>query len=526
MRPRKRTPMRRAARWFGIGAIALAILIVSGLLLADHLTPPATGTPSHALALQPAQTEIDRELAPMLAANPGKTGVLLLPDGLDAFAARAMATRRAGRSLDLQYYIWHDDLTGHLLAREVYGAAERGVRVRLLLDDMNAEGLDPQLMTLDAHPNIELRLYNPFRNRAGIGRLLEMIQRVFSINHRMHNKAWIADGRVAVVGGRNIGEEYFSADPDVNFRDLDLLLFGPAVQQASAIFDDYWNSSAAVPIAALNHVSHDELRAVIAGIDTEAAQAAARPYLDRVAQSQTVRAYHRRGLQPHWTAAVQIVADPPLKWRTDDRSDWLVGRLTDMLATTREKALLISPYFVPGDTASAGLASLVERGAEVGIVTNSLAANDVPAVHSGYARYRDRLLDDGVRLHEMKARGRTESAGIFGSSGASLHTKAFVVDDRLGFIGSFNLDPRSIDLNTEMGVLFDDPALGVALRNEYLRLAGPDKSYWVYLDSDGDLRWLDRASDPPRVFTTEPESTRWQRAQAWVVRWLPIESQL
>ncbi|HPW05188.1 MAG TPA: phospholipase D-like domain-containing protein, partial [Dokdonella sp.] len=261
----------RLLRLIGIGLLVVLVLVISGVLLADRLTPRATGAPGHALALEDGQTEIDRELAPMLAANPGKTGVLMLSDGLDGFSSRAVSARRAGRSLDLQYYIWHDDLTGHLLAREVYRAAERGVRVRLLLDDMNAEGLDPKLMTLDAHPNIELRLYNPFRNRDGIGRLFEMVQRVFSVNHRMHNKAWIADGRVAVVGGRNIGEEYFSANPEVNFRDLDLLLFGPAVKQASTIFDDYWNSTAAVPVAALARKKPERMRELAAQLESEAA---------------------------------------------------------------------------------------------------------------------------------------------------------------------------------------------------------------------------------------------------------------
>jgi putative cardiolipin synthase len=518
--------LKRLVRVLGIGLLLVAVLVASGLLLADHLPPRATGTPSHALAVQVGQTEIDRELAPLLAAHPGETGVLMLSDGLDGFASRVIATRRAGRSLDLQYYIWHDDLTGHLLAREVYFAAERGVRVRLLLDDMNAEGLDPKLMTLDAHPNVELRLYNPFRNRAGSGRLFEMVQRVFSVNHRMHNKAWIADGRVAVVGGRNIGEEYFSADPDVNFRDLDLLLFGPAVADASTIFDDYWNSAAAVPIAALGKAKPEALREVMALIESEAGATAARPYLDRVEQSQRVRAYHARGLHPHWTAAVRIVADPPLKWHGDDRDGWLVGRLAAMLAGTREKALLISPYFVPGEAGTAALASLVARGASVGVVTNSLAANDVPAVHSGYARYRERLLRAGVHLHEMKARGQVDAAGVFGSSGASLHTKAFVVDDARGFVGSFNLDPRSADLNTEMGVLFEDAALAVELRNEYLRLARPELSYWVYRDDGGRLRWLDRSVTPPLALAQEPDTTWTRRLIVRVLGWLPIESQL
>ncbi len=518
--------MRRMYRWLGWGVFGLVVLVGSGLLLADHLTPPATGAPGHALALQPAQTEIDRELAPLLAANPGKTGVLLLPDGLDAFAARAIATRKAGRSLDLQYYIWHDDLTGRLFAREVHAAAERGVRVRMLLDDMNAEGIDPQLMALDAHPNIELRLYNPFRNRQGMARVLELVQRVFSVNHRMHNKAWIADGRVAVIGGRNIGEEYFSADAEVNFRDLDLLLFGPAVQQASNIFDDYWNSAAVVPITALNKKSPEALRRLLAGADLEANAAAAQPYLARVAESQLVRDYYGQALHPHWSANVQVVSDPPLKGRDDNRNGWLVDRLSATLATTRHKALLISPYFVPGDVGTAGFAALARRGAEVGIVTNSLAANDVPAVHSGYASYRKPLLEQGVRLYELKARGHTDSAGLFGSSGASLHTKAFVVDDARGFVGSFNLDPRSVDLNTEMGVLFEDPAIAVDLRNEYLRLIDPATSYWVYRNAKGDLRWLDRAVVPPRALDHEPDTSAWQRGVVRVLGWLPIESQL
>ena len=518
--------MKRLLRLVGIVTLLVVALVISGLLLADRLTPRATGEPSQTLPVQADQTEIDRELAPMLAEHPGETGVLMLPDGLDAFAARAMAARKAGRSLDLQYYIWHDDLTGHLLAREVYFAAERGVRVRMLLDDMNAEGLDPKLMTLDAHPNIELRLYNPFRNRAGIARLFEMVQRIFSVNHRMHNKAWIADGRVAVVGGRNVGEAYFSADPDVNFRDLDLLLFGPVVGEAGTIFDAYWNSAAAVPIAALNAVSIDELRAIIARYSDEAMEAIAQPYLARVERSRTVQDYHARGLTPRWTSRVAIVSDPPMKGRDDDGSAWLIHRLTAMLATASSEALLISPYFVPGEAGSAALQRLVARGATVAVATNSLAANDVPAVHSGYARYRERLLRAGVRLHELKARVQVDTAGVFGSSGASLHTKAFVVDGARGFVGSFNLDPRSVGLNTEMGVLFDDPVLAAALREEFAKLARPQSSYEVELDAPGDLRWIDRATDPPQRLEHEPDTTWTRRLVVRLVGLLPIESQL
>ena len=517
----------RIKRLLGWGLFSLAVLVGSGVLLADRLMPPATGAPSHALPIAEGQTALDEELAPLLARHPGKTGAIMIPDGIDAFAARALSARQAGRSLDLQYYIWHDDLTGHLLMHEAWKAAERGVRVRMLLDDINTSGKDAALLALDTHPNIEIRVYNPFRNREGVARLLEMVQRMFSLTHRMHNKAWIADNRVAVVGGRNVGLEYFDAAEDTNFRDLDLLLFGPAVQQASAIFDEFWNSDAVVPIAALTEKDADRLAAVLAQIAQEARGDAARVYLDKVDASPSVRAYLARELTPFWSERLRVLSDPPLKWKADARGQGLAAELAAELGRAQHKALLISPYFVPGDEGVAMFNRLVaERGAQVGVVTNSLAANDVVAVHGGYANYRKPLLRGGVKLYEtMPQRAQAESS-LFGSSGASLHTKAFVVDDRLGFIGSFNLDPRSIDLNTEMGVLFDDPALGVALRDEYLRLAGPDKSYWVYLDSDGDLRWLDRAADPPRVFAVEPESTRWQRAQAWVVRWLPIESQL
>ena len=520
------TPRQRILRGLVVAVASLLVLVGSGLLFNDHLAPKASGAPSNALPLQPGQTAIDRELVPILAAHPGQSGALLLADGLDAFAARAMSARKAGRSLDLQYYIWHDDFTGRLLAREVHAAAERGVRVRILLDDMNAAGLDPQLMALDAHRNIELRLYNPFRNRDGWRRGIELVHRVFSVNYRMHNKAWIADGRVAIIGGRNIGQEYFAAADDFNFRDLDLLLMGPEVASASAIFDRFWNSAAAVPIAALNRIAPEQLAAFVSAADDAATQARAAPYLTRVATSRNVNYYLQGALKPHWSNRLQVVSDPPLKRDDDDRDDWLVTRLARELGAVRRKALLISPYFVPGGTGEQGLAGIVHKGASVGVVTNSLAANDVPAVHSGYAGYRAALLRDGVALYEIRLRGAPEMAGALGSSGASLHTKALVLDDARGFIGSFNLDPRSAYLNTEMGVWFEDPALAAEVRAEYLRLASPAHSYWVFLGGDGQVRWLDRAVSPPRVLAAEPDASLARRALARVLGWLPIESQL
>ena len=382
------------------------------------------------------------------------------------------------------------------------------------------------MLALDAHPNIEVRLYNPFRNRSGVRRLVETLVRALRINHRMHNKAWIADGRVAVVGGRNIGEEYFNAAQGTNFRDLDLLLMGPAVADAESIFDRYWNSEAVVPLSMLGKKDDESLQRMLEESEARTRGPEAQRYLQRVQASRGVQDFLVKQLHPFWSAQTHVVADPPLKWKDDDRNQWLVPRLTGVIAGAHMRASLVSPYFVPGDAGSQGLVDLAGNGVAVGVVTNSLAANDVPAVHSGYSRYRERLLRGGVALHEMRAQGRVESAGLFGSSGASLHTKAFAIDERRGFVGSFNLDPRSASLNTEMGVLFDDPGLGAAIEAEYRRLAAPALSYAVFLDRDGDVRWRDDAVIPPAILEHEPDASAWRRAQAAMLRLLPIESQL
>lgn len=509
-------------------AIVLAVLaaVTAGALLADRLTPKGRGRPSQALLVAPAATELDRALVPLLAAYPGRTGTVLINSGLDAFTARALSARAAGRSLDLQYYIWHNDLTGRLLALEAWQAAERGVRVRILLDDTNGHGQDKPLLALDAHPNIEVRVYNPFRNRRGPRRVLETLVRALRVNHRMHNKAWIADGRMAVIGGRNLGDEYFSAAADTNFRDLDLLLAGPAVADAEAIFDGFWNSDAVVPIRQLARADHVRLTALIRDAQTKALGPAARAYLRRAEASPGAQDYLTRQLHAYWIKDIHVLSDPVQKWRRDDRDGWLARQLANEIAGAERSVLLISPYFVPGKRGTAELVKLKQRGVAVGIVTNSLAANDVPAVHSGYARYRKPLLAGSVALYELRAQGKPGSAGLFGSGGASLHTKAFAVDRTRGFVGSFNLDPRSANLNTEMGVLFEDRGLVEALRAEYERLASPAQSYMVKLNDARRLQWEDRSARPPTRSSREPDAGLGRRLLARLFGWLPIESQL
>ncbi|MBS0613329.1 MAG: phospholipase D family protein, partial [Proteobacteria bacterium] len=401
-----------------------------------------------------------------------------------------------------------------------------GVRVRILLDDMNAYGLDQQMLTLDRHPNIEIRLYNAFRNRDGIRRLVELLVRALRVNHRMHNKAWIADGRIAVVGGRNIGEEYFDTAAETNFRDLDVAVLGPAVDDAAAIFDRFWNDRAVVPLKSMGRKDPERERQTMADLETQAGGDKASAYLARVQASPGVADFLTGARRPIWSASIEVVSDPPQKWRRDDREQWLVRRLVDTIGMAQTRASLISPYFVPGQEGTQQLTGLARDGVDVGVVTNSLAANDVPAVHSGYARYREPLLAGGVKLYELRARGHTETSGLFGSSGASLHTKAFIIDGRRGFIGSFNLDMRSAALNTEMGMLFDDPQIGAALAAEYERHAGPALSYEMKLAPDGELQWIDRTLSPPAILDREPEAGLGRRIAAKVLGWLPIESQL
>ncbi|MBP0493933.1 phospholipase D family protein [Pararoseomonas indoligenes] len=459
----------------------------------------------------------------------GGSGVAVAPDGLVAFAARCRAAREAQESLDLLYYIWRDDLTGRLLAREVLRAAGRGVRVRLLLDDMYALGRERVLSILDAHPHIEVRLFNPTRWRrfGQAGMVMEMLFGGRHLNRRMHNKAWIADGRVAVVGGRNVGDEYYDASGAFNFRDLDLVLAGQAVRDVQAVFERYWRHPLARTVRRASGLRPrpGRLAALTRRLDMTAAGERARPFLEGLKTDPGVAKVMEGGtdgLTPLPRDAIRVVADSPDKVLSQaPMKECLAPAILEALQEARQEALLISPYFVPGEDGMAVLEGLARKGVRVAVVTNSLAATDVVAVHGGYARHRGQLLDAGIELYELKRSGK-ESAGVFGSRGASLHTKALVVDGGHAFVGSFNLDPRSATLNTEMGVFVRHAALSDAVQEEFARLSDPARSWQVMRGKDGGLCW----NGPDGTVTAEPDASLRRRALAWLVRWLPIESQL
>jgi putative cardiolipin synthase len=336
----------------------------------------------------------------------------------------------------------------------------------------------------------------------------------------MHNKAWIADDTIAIVGGRNIGDAYFDA-AETNFRDLDLLLVGPAVQQATGIFEAFWKSSAVMGISALHPGEPAEVAGFVSQIDRIEDTA----LLDGLRSLNSITEFIAAGGGFHWTTAARVISDPPEKVRGEKTRSWLMRELLPILKSSAEDLEIVSPYFIPGRKGTAIFSQLVAQGSAVTVLTNSLAATDVATVHGAYANYRKRLLKAGVRLFELQPFSRHANISVFGSKGASLHTKAFTVDGKIGFVGSFNFDPRSVSLNAEMGVLFEDEWLAAELRRRFRHEILPQTSYAVTL-RDGRLIWTGVDQGQMHQYTTEPEASLSRRILATLVRWLPIESQL
>jgi putative cardiolipin synthase len=492
----------------------------------DRFLKRSRAKPSFALPVAASDTVLDRAVGALMARGAARNGLAMVADNLDAFAIRALTAREARRSLDLMYYIWRRDLTGRLLAHEIIAAADRGVRVRVLIDDINTRGSDRVFLALDAHRNIELRLFNPGRMREGaIARTLELMLRAFRANRRMHNKAWIADGRLAIVGGRNIGDEYFDAAKAANFHDLDMILMGDVVGQSERIFDSFWNSAATLPIRALAMRRRRSLRRLRRQIARLARSSIALPFLKRVGARLSFEAMLGDGETIHWTDQATVASDPPEKARGEGSVRWLTTTLYPLIRNARRSVQIISPYFVPSDAGRAALIELARRGVDVAILTNSLAATDVTVVHGGYAPCRLPLLQGGVKLFELQARARRSGRVPLGSSGASLHTKAFSVDGRVGFVGSFNFDPRSAALNTEMGVVFEDPTLVAELMAMFQRDTGPQASYRLF-EEDGGLRWQAEARGREVVYDREPEVGFLRLLLTHLVGLLPVQSQL
>ena len=462
-------------------------------------------------------TRIGRAVTPLAARHPGMSGVHPLLDSLDAFAARMLLARAADRSLDVQYYIWHDDLSGRLLLQELHEAAARGVRVRLLLDDNGIAGLDVTLAALDAHPNIEVRLFNPFPSRTlrWTGYLTDFSR----LNRRMHNKSFTADNQASIVGGRNVGDEYFDAAEGSVFVDLDVLAVGPVVREVSRDFDGYWASGSAYPVDRLVPPAEGPLQIA-------ADEEKAKVFVDAVRQSDFVLQLMERRLPFEWGRAL-LVSDDPAKGLGDAaESALLPHKLGELLGEPRAEVELISAYFVPGE--STGLfTSMAKRGVRLTVLTNSFEATDVAVVHAGYAKRRKELLEAGVTLYELKrispqSQSARSFVGSSGSSASSLHAKTFSVDRARVFVGSFNFDPRSANLNTEMGILIDSAALAQRIASSF-ETGIPERSYEVRLSDEGELYWIERHGQERVRHDTEPGTSFWQRAGVRFMSLLPID---
>jgi len=507
--------------------IASIVAALAALLAGCATLPPPEGRSESTAFTDTAGTQLGRAVAPKVALHPGKTGVHAMPSPHDALAARVLLAAAAEKSIDAQYFIWHDDEVGNLLFEAVWRAAERGVRVRLLLDDLNTAGLDPTIAALEAHPNVEVRLYNPFAQRDA--RLLGFITDFSRMNRRMHNKSFTVDNQVSVVGGRNIGNEYFGAGTAVAYADLDVMAVGEAVREVSKEFDLYWNSPSAFPAAALVGAGGPE---AIAALQERFAAIRVAPgsaeYTEAVRNTPLVRDLLTRNLSMEWTD-VRVVYDNPAKTvEPDDRTDVLLFPLLVQTVGRPQRTLdLVTPYFVPGKDGTASLVALASRGVRVRILTNSLAAVGVTVVHSGYAKRREELLRAGVQLFELKptaARESHETALKFGSgSSSSLHAKTFAVDGERIFVGSFNFDQRSVLLNTEMGVVVDSAALVQRLAGTFDTTV-PHIAYKVVLAPDGGgLVWIERTESGEKRYDTEPQTSWWLRMQVELLSVLPIE---
>lgn len=460
----------------------------------------------------------------------GLTAYLTLDDAFISIASRLHLINKAQYNLDLQYYIWEDDSIGHLMLAELLKAADRGVKVRLLIDDQNGTQLDFTLKQLAKHQNFEIKLFNPYKFRKL--RIIDYAFRLKNVNHRMHNKLIIADGAIAVTGGRNISREYFDASDNFQFTDMDILFYGTAVKQANQVFQDFWNDDLSYSVQQLlGDATQEQLSKLRKYYELTALQKDQLKKRIELAEKQIHQ--HLKDRPINWAKA-HFIADSPDKIRGEASGDQLIYcQMLNIMGEPKQHLELVSAYFVPTEKGTEYLAQLVKNNVEVRVLTNSFMANDVPLVHAFYKKYRHDLLQGGVKLHEFKPyierNKRTWYEVVTGNvipaknkNASSLHAKFFDIDGMV-FIGSFNFDPRSANLNTEVGLVVESNQLQDQIStslDQYL----PQIAYELKLNPQGEVIWLDHQKDGSIIeYIHDPESTKFQRFAMKAVSYLPIE---
>ena len=506
---------------------ACMLLVLGAVLFAscasvpkDHPRTPSTAFPDHA------STALGAYFEKAGASRPGQSGFAIIPDGRGAFTARISMTELAEKTLDLQYFAWEADVTGRILAERLVRAADRGVRVRILVDDLHFEGRDAVVAALDAHPNIEIRLFNPFVHRSA--HLLDFVADFDRVNHRMHNKLFVMDNAVVIVGGRNIGNHYFEVHQHMNFRDLDVLAGGPVVREASRVFDHFWNSDWAVPSEAMvdRPATEAELRAVV---QTGHEQIAKEPYpypLDE--DLADLESGLTEILDDLVWAPGHMIFDDPDEIERHGRTTTMTEGFYRRIGRLDSELLIEVPYLVVRERGLEAVKRLHDRGVRIRVLTNSLASNDVLAAHAGHAEHRKELIAAGAELYELRSDPAIKKRIFYltGSPHSSLHNKAMVFDRKDVFIGSLNLDPRSGDINTEAGLYIESPELAAELTAYMDEGVGSEFSYRVQLDADGDLYWVTETGGKTERYDHDPNSTAWQRTKVRFIRMLPVMNQL
>jgi putative cardiolipin synthase len=480
----------------------------------------------------PLATDLGRIGAKAASAHEPQSGFLVLDSGKDALLDRLALIEAAQRSLDLQYYIWNSDMTGRYLAARVYAAAERGVRVRVLLDDFNTGDRDAVLVALDAHPQIEVRIYNPIAR--DVPQWLGIVRDFSRINRRMHNKSLTADGAATIIGGRNIGDEYFDASHELNFRDRDVLAVGPVVGQMGRAFDEFWNSDWAQPIGAiatdkLAPEEWEQRRARAVELEKTLAHSGYELSEDPARALTGVAAIVQRLV---WAPARLVVDELPKAddQKSPDAPKAVAAALRKLAEGAQQEILIESAYLIPGDAALGLLSQLDGRGVRVRALTNSLASNDLSTNHSGYARRRKQMLHSGVDLYELRPDAaacstltpdRCAQGAAFG-----LHAKSIVFDRRIVYVGSFNVNLRSALLNTETALIIDSPALAQQVAGAIEQNMQAENSWQVALDEQERLRWTTQRGGRVEQSSSEPRTSWWRRTVVSFYELFPLEKYL
>ncbi|WP_410553729.1 phospholipase D family protein [Acinetobacter bohemicus] len=524
-----------ARRRLSTGMLLSATLVL-GLPACSTLPKQAEQPSQMAFETDTSQTSLAQIITPLRDKNLGLTGYHLLYDPLEALAARMQLIHKAERSLDLQYYIWDNDRIGALALHGLIQAADRGVQVRLLIDDNNAKKMEGIYLALDQHQNIDVKLYNPYRFRKY--RAMDMVLDLKRINRRMHNKSFIADNQIALIGGRNMSNQYYNVSDSYQFSDVDVMLVGAASDEIIHSFDEYWNDEYAYPVRQIVKPGHHTLRfpSLKQQLEAHGQDIYTQNYLNLANRSQAFDKWLEHNIQLDWVEA-EVVKDSPAKIKAEaETEDHLNFQLLQRLEKPEHSVDIVSAYFVPEKLGAERLKKLAANDIKVRVLTNSYKANDVSIVHAFYAKYRQDLLENDVQLYEFLAapdadhlNANTEElakkakVSLKGLSRSSLHAKMMALDQKQVFIGSFNFDPRSAYLNTEIGVVLNSPALARAVHSTMDQNLSK-YAYKLVMDANQKINWkISKANGETKTFTKEPGMKWYQRASLKFLSWLPIE---